>query len=189
MLTGGRSAESMYRTWAARPEFGRLRNVQFYFSDERCVPPDHPESNYGLAMRTLFQHGVPYSCEVIRILAELPDHDAAATAYEAKLPERLDALLLSVGEDGHIASLFPHSSALLETRRRVVYVNTPKPPVERITVTPGVITQAHHVFVMALGQIKADLYKQAQIDPHNIASLPARLVLNATWFLDTQSTI
>ncbi len=189
MLTGGRSAERLYLAWAAFPKFSRLSNVQFYFGDERCVPPDHPDSNYGLAMRTLFQHGVPLSCRVIRIEAEQTNREAAAAAYEAQLPERLDVLLLSVGENGHIASLFPHSSALLETCRRVVPVRAPKLPTDRITVTPKVLTQANQIFVMAFGKNKAAVYSQAQLAPQDIAAFPCRLVLNATWFLDGQSTV
>lgn len=188
MLTGGRSAAQLYLAWAALPEFGQLRNVHFYFGDDRCVPPDHMESNYALAMHTLFQHGLPHACTVTRMAAEETDHAAAAAAYEAQLPERLDVLLLSVGEDGHIASLFPHSPALLETRRRVAPVSAPKPPPERLTITPPVIAQAAQVFVMALGPAKAAIYQQAQAAPQDIAALPARLVLNATWLLDTQHT-
>jgi len=185
MLTGGRSAAQLYEAWAGLPEFGQLRDVHFYFGDERCVPPDHPESNYGLAMRTLFKHGVPPTCKVTRMAAEQADREAAAAVYETQLPGNLDVLLLSVGEDGHIASLFPHSPALLETRRRVVPVSTPKPPLERLTVTPLVIAQADQVFVMAVGPAKAAVYRQAQTEPQDIAALPARLVLNAIWLLDT----
>jgi 6-phosphogluconolactonase len=185
MLTGGRSAAQLYEAWAKMPEFLQLRNVHFYFGDERCVPPDHPESNYALAMRTLFQHGVPYACSVSRIEAEQTDHLAAARAYEAQLPDRLDVLLLSVGEDGHIASLFPHSSALLENRRRVIPVSSPKPPAERLTISPVVITEAIQTFVMAMAPEKSAFYHQAQIEPQNISALPARLVLGATWFLCT----
>lgn len=185
MLTGGRSAERLYRTWAALPEFERMRDVRFYFGDERCVPPDHPESNYGLAMRTLFQRGVPQKCAVIRMAAEQPDRATAAAAYEQKLPDRLDILLLSMGEDGHIASLFPHSEALVESHRRVIPVWAAKPPHERLTVTPPLIALAAHVYVMALGAAKATIFNQAQVEPQAIANLPARLVLSATWFLDT----
>jgi 6-phosphogluconolactonase len=188
MLTGGRSAARLYDVWAALPEFHQMRHVSFYFSDERCVSPDHQDSNFGLAMRTLFQHGLPPTCEVIRMTAEQADREAAAAAYEAQLPERLDVLLLSVGEDGHIASLFPYSPALLETGRRVVPVQTPKPPPERLTVTPLVIAQAAQVFVMALGSAKAAVFKQAQAEPQDIATLPGRLVLNATWLLEEQFT-
>lgn len=185
MLTGGRSAGRLYEAWAALPEFDQMRHVDFYFGDERCVPPDHPESNCGLAMCTLFQHGVPAACSVIRMVADQADSDAAAAAYEQLLPDRLDVLLLSVGEDGHIASLFPYSDALLETRRRVVPVCVPKPPYERLTVTPPLIAAAAQVFVMAIGSAKAAVFKQAQAEPQAIAALPARLVLSATWFLDT----
>jgi 6-phosphogluconolactonase len=185
MLTGGRSAELLYIAWAALPEFDTLRNVHFYFGDERCVPPDHSESNYGLAMRTLFCHGVPQNCTVTRMAAERSDHAAAAVAYEQTLPARLDVLLLSVGEDGHIASLFPKSEALSETRRRVIAITAPKPPRDRLTVTPTVLAQASHVFVMAIGASKAAVFQRAQTDPQAFADLPARLVLGATWLLDS----
>jgi 6-phosphogluconolactonase len=185
MLTGGRSAGRLYEAWAVLPEFDQMRNVHFYFGDERCVPPDHPESNCGLVMRTLFQRGVPAACSVIRMMADQADSAAAAAAYEQLLPDRLDVLLLSVGEDGHIASLFPHSDALLETRRRVVPVWAPKPPHERLTVTAPLLAQATHVFVMALGTEKAAVFHRAQVDPQATAELPARLVLRASWLLDS----
>ena len=69
MLAGGRSAERLYLTWAALPEFNQLSNVAFYFDAERCVPPDHPHSNYGLAVRTLFLQIVSPACVVKRIEA------------------------------------------------------------------------------------------------------------------------
>jgi 6-phosphogluconolactonase len=185
ILTGGSSAAQLYEAWAALPEFDQMHYVHFYFGDERCVPPDHPESNYGLAMRTLFQRGVPPTCTVVRMKAEHLDSEAAARAYEAQLPDRIDVLLMSMGEDGHIVSLFPHSAALLETSRRVVPVRAPKSPPERLTITPIVIAQAAKVFVMALGAAKAAVFQQAQSYPQDIAALPARLVLGATWFIDT----
>lgn len=186
LLTGGRSAERLYKAWSALPKFTQLRNVHFYFGDERCVPPGHAESVYGLAMRSLFQQGIPKDCTITRMHAEQLDREAAAEAYGKQLPSRLDVMLLSVGEDGHVASLFPHNSALLETRRRVVPVHAPKPPPERLTVTPLIITQAAQVFVMAIGSAKASVFRRAQSEPNDILALPARLVLNATWFLDTQ---
>jgi 6-phosphogluconolactonase len=185
MLTGGRSAHYLYQVWGALPEFSRMRDVHFYFGDERCVSPDHPESNYGLAMRTLFQRGVPQDCSVIRIEAERTDCHAVASAYEQQLPNRVDVLLLSVGEDGHIASLFPQSDALFETSRRVVPVLAPKLPHARLTVTPLLIAQVEHIVVMALGAAKAAVFKQSQVELQDIADLPARLVSSATWLLDT----
>lgn len=184
MLTGGRSAEHLYLAWAGLPEFDTMRGVRFFFGDERCVPPNHPESNYGMVMRTLFSSGVPPTCEVVRMVAERVDRESAAIAYSEQLPERIDILLLSIGEDGHIASLFPRSPALFQTSKRVVPVWAPKWPQSRLTVTPPLIEKAMEVFVMALGTAKAKVYKLAKTEPHDIVTVPARLVLNGYWFLD-----
>jgi len=188
MLTGGRSAERLYQIWALLPDFASLKNTRFFFGDERFLPSDHVESNYGLAMRTLFKYGIPSTCEVRRMTVENVDQNVAAKAYEAQLPEKLDVLLLSMGEDGHIASLFPNSSTLFETDRRVVCVRAPRPPFERLTITPPVIAKARRTYVLALGRVKASVYKQARMCPEDIALLPARLVLSATWFLDSYLT-
>lgn len=186
MLTGGRSAERLYSIWAELPAFQHINNVQFYFGDERCVPPVHPESNYGMAMRTLFGKGVPSGCSVFRMEADDVNPGSAALRYESRLPEKIDVLLLGVGEDGHVASLFPGSSALQEKTRRVVPVIGTKPPFERITITPSVITQADVIFVLATGPVKAQVLTIALQDVENFDTIPARLALNnATWLLDS----
>ncbi|BAO31133.1 6-phosphogluconolactonase [Sulfuritalea hydrogenivorans] len=184
MLTGGRSAGSLYRAWAAMPDFRQLAGIAFYFGDERCVAADHPASNYDMARQTLFRNGLPAGCRVFRMEADTPDHDAAARRYEQILPEQLDVLLLGVGEDGHVASLFPGSPALHERLRRVVPVVGPKPPPQRLTITPPVIARAKTVFVLATGLAKARVWEMAMLDPADADNLPARLVLNANWLLD-----
>ena len=184
MLTGGRTAARLYRAMASSKEFSQIRQVNFYFGDERCVPPDHPDSNFDMAMRTLFKHGVPVSCNVIRMLGELPDNDAAAKAYEANLPPKIDVLLLSVGEDGHIASLFPNAPALNERNRLVVAVRDTTKTYTRLSITPKLIKNSRSVFVMAIGKKKREVYETALRDPHDIASLPARLVLNRNWIME-----
>lgn len=180
MLTGGRSAAQLYASWALLPEFSCLTGVDFYFGDERCVPPADADSNFGLAMRTLFAAGVPDGCAVHSMEAECADMAAAADRYGARLPPVIDILLLGIGEDGHVASLFPHSEALWETRRRVVAVVGPKPPVRRLTVTPPVIRHSKAVFVLAPGA-KAALRAAARQEPDDVDAMPARLVLGATW--------
>lgn len=185
MLTGGRSAARLYTAWAGLPAFLQMTGVQFYFGDERCVPPDHPESNYGMAMRTLFNQGVPLGCSVFRVEADDPNHEAAALRYEVGLPDKVDVLLLGVGEDGHIASLFPGSVVLKEVHRRVVSVTGPKPPHERLTITPPVIAQARSVFVLATGIAKTQILVKLLQVGGDFDTIPARLILNATWLLDT----
>ena len=68
------------------------------FGDERCVPPDHDESNYGMAMQTLFSHGVPIECSVFRMEADAIDIEAAEQRYADLLPDSIDVILLGVGE-------------------------------------------------------------------------------------------
>lgn len=185
MLTGGRSAERLYTSWAELPTFQQMTGVRFYFSDERCVPPSDVESNYGMVMRTLFYRGVPAGCSVFRMEADDADREAAARRYAELLADKVDVLLLGVGDDGHIASLFPGSVALQEVSRRIVPITGPKPPHERLTITPPVIAQARSVFVLAVGAAKAQvLVKALQVvgDPN---TLPACLVLNATWLLNS----
>jgi 6-phosphogluconolactonase len=181
MLTGGRSAECLYTEWRNLPEFKSLKSVTFYFGDERCVPPADSASNYGMAMRTLFALGVPPGCLVFRMDADEVDLERATLRYEGILPDNIDIILLGVGEDGHIASLFPRSAALHEVLRRVVPVAGPKPPFQRLTITPRVIQNADKVFVLAVGEQKHAVYKEALRDLADIDDIPARLVLNRIW--------
>ncbi|UCV10577.1 6-phosphogluconolactonase [Dechloromonas denitrificans] len=185
MLTGGRSAERLYAAWRDVPSFQELRSVSFFFGDERCVPPDDPASNYALAMRTLFARGVPEGCSVFRIEAEDADREGLSFRYESLLSSKIDVLLLSVGEDGHIASLFSGNEALFERSRKVVPVTGSKEPRERITVTPVVIAQSSSIFVLATGEEKAAVFRRVLAAPHDYVALPACLVKDAIWLLDT----
>lgn len=185
MLTGGRSAERLYLAWRDLPEFRALKSAAFYFGDERCVSPTDPESNYGMAIRTLFSQGVPSGCSAFRMEADDADRERAAMRYEALLPCKIDILLLGVGEDGHVASLFPGSTVLGELCRRVVPVVGPKMPYERMTITPAVISSASSVFVLANGKGKAAVLHKIISTPCDHFTLPAYLVKDATWLLDT----
>lgn len=189
ILTGGRSAARFYQAWAQHPEFQNFAKIDFFFGDERCVPPDAVDSNYGMAMRTLFAGGVPPGCTVWRMEAESADLESAADRYAATLPENADVLLLGVGEDGHIASLFPHGEALHERTRRVVPVTGPKPPCRRLTITPPVVRQAKVIFLLAAGPDKTTLLAAARAVPDDIDSLPVRLVPDAIWLLDRGTTV
>lgn len=184
MLTGGRSAERLYRAWAELPNFEKMHDVYFYFGDERCVPPDHLDSNYSLVMQSLFHRGVPTDCLIFRVEAEDSDREAAAWRYEKGLPGKIDVMLLGVGEDGHIASLFPGSTTLLETTRRVVPVTCPKIPHDRLTISPSVIADAKSIFVLASGSEKYQLLHRALDTPDEFNEIPARLVLGAVWLVD-----
>ena len=182
MLTGGRSASQLYKAWSQYLyRTKQPTDIQFYFGDERCVSPDHAESNYRMVMTDLFPNEPPTGMSLHRMEAEAEDLYVASGAYSQQLPDKIDILLLSIGEDGHIASLFPQSTALYEHRKKVLSITGPKAPYQRLTITPKVIQSASHVFVMAIGEQKRAVYEKALQDPEDIDSLPARLVLNRNW--------
>lgn len=183
MLTGGRTASRLYDYWAksAVLPFSQMR---FYFGDERCVPPEHEESNYGLVMRTLFRGQTSSVLHVERMEAEKPDRERVARAYENVLPAVLDVLLLGMGEDAHVASLFPNNPALMQTDKRIVPVKGPKPPHERLTITRKVIMNCTSVFLLITGKEKGAVLKKVIQSPSDFKLLPASLTINGTWLLD-----
>jgi len=181
MLTGGRSAAQLYTEWQKHPSFKNLTNTTFYFGDERCVPPDHPESNYSMVMQTLFKDGLPNNCKIHRMQAEQQDLNKAAKAYERLLPNSIDILLLGIGEDGHIASLFPNSPQLQEQKRRCLPITGPKPPYKRLTVTPPVIKSAKITYILAEGSAKKQIIEQAKQNSADINRLPAQMTKAPIW--------
>jgi 6-phosphogluconolactonase len=182
-LAGGTTPRAAYEALAKIPgiDWGR---VDVYFGDERAVPPTDPESNYQMAQLALFSRVALAPANIHRILAEQPDQDAAARAYEAILPERISIVILGIGEAGHTASLFPGSPALSERKRRVLPVIGPKPPPQRLSVTPPVIESAGLCIVLAMGAGKADAVARALRGPLDIISTPSCLARGGLWLLD-----
>ncbi len=141
-------------------------HVQITFGDERCVPPDHADSNYRMARETLLETAAIPEGNVFRIRGEI-DPEEAARDYEARLAAVAarvgesryvhDLLLLGLGEDGHTASLFPGSPALAETDRNVIPATGPKPPPQRITMTFPLLNAARHIVFLAQGAAKLPL--------------------------------
>jgi 6-phosphogluconolactonase len=153
-----------------------------YFGDERCVPPDHPESNYRSVIHVLFPQGVPEETRVYRMRGE-DDPEEAAEFYQALLPKRIDLLLLGMGSDGHIASLFPGSPVLRESERRVMPVIGNKEPLQRLTVTPLVIREAWDILMIVGGEGKADAVRQTLKE----GDLPASLAMRGDWLMDREA--
>jgi len=181
-LAGGSTPRRAYELLAAlRVPWPALH---VWFGDERCVAPDHPDSNHALARAALLDRAPISPDHVHRMRGEEGDRDAAARAYERELPRSLDLLVLGIGPDGHTASLFPRSAALGETLRRVVAVVGPKPPPHRLTITPPVIAAARRVVVLAAGGDKAQAVRRALHDPVDAANCPAGLLRGARWLLD-----
>ena len=156
-ITGGSTPRVAYERAAGLRE--DWSGVDFWFTDERCVPPEHEHSNFGMADRALLSRAE--GATVHRMRGELGPEDGA-TAYENELgefgPDALDVILLGVGPDAHICSLFPGDDALGERERRVVGVETPgmAPLVARITLTLPVVNGSGGIFFLVTGDDKAE---------------------------------
>lgn len=183
-LAGGNTPRAVYARLAEHPGELPWSSVQVYFGDERAVPPTDPRSNFHMAHETLLRH-VPISpAGVHRMEADRADLEAAARAYEAILPARLDVLLLGVGMDGHTASLFPGAPTLGEAHRRVLPAVSPLPPAHRLTITPPVIAAAARTLVIAVGTDKAAPVARALDPATDPRDVPARLARDGVWLLD-----
>ncbi len=152
-----------------------------WFTDERCVPPDHPDSNFGMAEAALLSR-VSVRPEVVRMQGELGP-DAGAADYETEIRARLgdeprwDLVLLGMGPDGHIASLFPGKPEIEERSRLVVGVPVAgmEPQVPRISLTLPALESARSVVLLVTGAGKADTVARA-FGPSPDASLPVTRV-------------
>jgi 6-phosphogluconolactonase len=136
--------------------------ITLYWADERAVPPDHPDSNFGLAERMLIGPLGGRAPQAVRMPADNPDLQQAAAQYDRALPPALDLLILGVGDDGHVCSLFPNHPALAIRDARVAAIeDSPKPPPRRLTLTMPYVVASRRVWVVALGARKLPVLQQA----------------------------
>ena len=183
MLTGGNSASILYKKFSfCQNSMNYLKKFNFYMTDERCVPEINKNSNYKRICKNLFTNNFLSKKNFNQMY--LGNKSLDAVRYEKLLPKSIDLLLLSIGDDGHIASLFPNSTALNEKNRLVCSVFSPIFPYKRITITPKVIKNAKEVIILALGPKKIKMYEEAKKNPNDISSIPARLVLDRHWVFE-----
>ena len=183
MLTGGRSAGRLYRQLRGSrvPDHSKLTLLT---GDERCVPLDAADSNYGLILRELVEAG-PWQYVAFRPLRGWTDPGRALTEYEQELEQAVDVLLLSLGTDGHVASLFPFSSSTSEPARRVTTAIAPDMSTRRLTITRRVVAEAGRVVILVVGSQKGRILRETLYeDGLGVEHLPARMVERGTWILD-----
>jgi 6-phosphogluconolactonase len=186
VLTGGSSPAPAYeRAAALEPDWS---NVTLWWGDDRCVPPEHEWSNYRLAKETLLDHLDQQPREAHRIRGELPPAEAAAELDQALEGVELDLLLLGLGPDAHVASLFPGSPQLaVEDRRATSGPPGLEPWVDRVTMTMPEIRSAKRIVFIVDGASKADAVARAfggEISPAAPASLVRLAPISIEVFLD-----
>ncbi len=183
-LAGGSTPLGMYKLLAADPYVSRIpwERVLFFWGDERCVPPDHPDSNYGAAWDAFLSKLPLPGGNVHRMRGEI-DPEAAAREYELLLdhhisgePPRLDLILLGMGDDGHTASLFPHTAALDANERLVAPNYVPKLDSWRITFTETLLNEAHRVIFLVTGEGKAQALRAVLEGEPDSDTYPSQLV-------------
>ena len=186
-LSGGSTPRALFRLLAAEPLRSQVAwdRVELFWGDERCVPPDHADSNYRMTRENLLDAVPVPPAHVHRIEAERPDHAAVAAAYEAEIarvlggtpggtPPAFDLVLLGMGPDGHTASLFPGTTALGERRRWVVANHVPKFQADRITLTYPILNRGAHVVFMAAGADKTPVLREVLEGPPDPTRLPSQ---------------
>lgn len=171
VLSGGSTPRKMFEALAGDLFRSQVlwSNVEFFWGDERCVPPDHADSNYRMAHEALLSRVPIDETLVHRVPGEMGDVMQAAADYERTIRERFqleegqfprfDLVLLGMGDDGHTASLFPGTKAIHETGKLVVGHFVEKLEANRLTLTPPVFNGAFEVFFLVAGEGKAETLK------------------------------
>lgn len=189
VLSGGSTPRSLFTLLADPHESFRDRiawnAVHVFWGDERCVPPDHPDSNYRMARESLLDHVPIPAANVHRIAAENPDAAEAAALYDnelgaffssgSELP-RFDLILLGLGPDGHTASLFPGNAAVHETQRRVIAPFVEKFGTHRITLTAPVLNHAAEVIFLVSGAEKSSALRAVLEGERQVDLYPAQII-------------
>ena len=200
-LSGGSTPKALYTFLATDRELNARvpwQQSYFFFGDERQVPPDNPDSNFRMANEAMLSKVSIPASHVFRMKGEYQETDRAAVEYEQELRDffhvavgefpRFDLVMLGMGPDGHMASLFPGTKALDEEQRLVTSNWVGKFYTHRITMTAPVLNSAACVMFMVNGKDKALPLKAVLEGPHEPAQLPSQLIrpVNGTllWLVD-----
>lgn len=189
-ISGGSTPKATFKLLAdpAQPYRAEMpwERLEIYWVDERCVPPDHPDSNYRMTKENLLDHVPIPASQVHRMRGELPPEEAAAK-YESELRNSFrlegaqspvfDLLALGMGDDGHTASLFPHTEAIHEMMRLAVANHVPQQEHSwRITLTWPVIIEAREIFFLIGGKAKAEPLHKVLQGPYDPETFPSQLI-------------
>ena len=174
--------------------------MHLYWGDERCVPPGHPESNYGAAHQALLEPLALHSGQIHRIMGE-EDPEQEALRYGQLLMDQLpvvdgvpvfDWVWLGLGSDGHTASIFPEQITLWKSEEPCEVAIHPKTGQHRVSITGGVINAARRVTFIATGSEKAPVVQEILMKEGNCMDYPAFYVDPASdyleWYLDMDAT-
>lgn len=183
-LSGGNTPRRTYQILAEPKHRDRVnwQKVHVFWGDERCVPPDDPQSNERMAWRALLDH-VPIPSGQVYPIRCADSPEIAARQYETLLHARFgpgetafDLIYLGLGENGHTASLFPDTAVLDEQKNPVAVVYIREQDLYRVTLTAPAINMAKNIVFLVCGEGKAEVLKDVLEGPSNPLHLPAQLI-------------
>lgn len=192
-LTGGTVADDIHAAIAAHPRRSEVdwTKVVFWWGDERFVEEGSPDRNAGQARRTFLDRVGAIQVQEIPSSTESSSAEEAAAAYSDLIRDvgggaEFDLVMLGVGPDGHVASLFPGFDQLdVDDRIAVAVTGSPKPPPERVTLTYPALNRSAQVWFLVSGGEKAGAVARALADSGTVDETPARgITAPATWYLD-----
>jgi 6-phosphogluconolactonase len=192
-ISGGSTPKRMFtiladpaKPYAAQTPWDKL---ELFWVDERCVPPTHPDSNFKMTKEALLDHVPLPAARIHRMEGELDPAEASAR-YESDIRNTFklegaetptfDLILLGMGDDGHTASLFPHTAALHETALIVTPNHVPQKDTWRITLTKPVINQGREVAFLIEGAAKAEILAKVLLGPYDPETTPSQLIRPAS---------
>jgi 6-phosphogluconolactonase len=200
-LSGGSTPSPLYEFLARDSSADALdwNQIHFYWSDERPVPADHPDSNFRQAYHSLLKPRLIPPENIHRIAGEL-DPKIAAQTYQQEIasgfnetPPRFNLILLGMGADGHTASLFPGTKAVLNPQQNewVTANHVPQHSSWRITFTPELINAAEQVIFLVTGKTKAEILLKVLEGPYLPEQYPSQLIKpssgNLAWLIDQEA--
>ncbi len=192
-LAGGSTPKAMYKLLASKPLIDRVKwdKIDFLFGDERCVPPEHEQSNWLMARTSLLDHVPADPARLFRMKGEVPAEEAAKE-YGLMLKARyggpdgtggIDLVLLGMGDDGHTLSIFPNTVATREAEHRVIGYfaeNSSTGKSWRVTMTAPFVNRAAHCVFLIAGASKTTRLAQVLEGPRDPERLPSQLIQPAS---------
>lgn len=182
VLAGGSTPLPVYQLMADNPDWIDWQRTFVFWGDERCVAPDHPDSNYGMAKRVLLDFVPVQPANIYRMMGEIEpqagaqDYEQMIAAFFIGKEKRFDTVLLGLGEDGHTASLFPDTEALKETARWAAANPHPYSDGMRLTLTFTALNAARDVLFLVTGENKAEVAAEVIENPDGRPPYPAKRV-------------
>ncbi|HAQ18506.1 MAG TPA: 6-phosphogluconolactonase [Prolixibacteraceae bacterium] len=200
-ISGGKTPDLLFSVLAEKYADSALwQKIHFWWVDERMVPPDHPESNFGVAQKLLFSQ-IPIPEENIHRIKGEYDPETEALSYSAQIRESLisrngwpafDLILLGMGDDAHTASIFPNQMELLQSEQICEIAAHPETRQKRVTLTGKVINNAGNVCFLITGKSKAKKLTEIYTNQETVKLLPAAHIHpvsnNLNWYVDEPAT-